>query len=367
MLRIMHTEASRGWGGQEIRILAEINEFKKRDYELYLISQYDAQILKHIPLNSSKIFNTSMRFAIDPFAIVKIARVLKREKISIINTHSSLDSWNAGIAGRISKVPLIIRTRHLSTRISSAFPYKRFADIIITTGTSIRNELISVHGISPDKIISIPTGIEIEKFNPDIKRERTLRDEFKIDRETIILGIVAIIRKWKGHKILLSALRELIDKKIKIKLFIVGDGPSRNDIENYIEELKLTNDVILLGYREDIPNILSAIDIFVLPSIANEGVPQAIIQALAMKKAVVASDIGSISDVIKHDETGLLVKPGDAKDLQKNITELIESKDKREFLGMMGRMLVEKEFAIEKMIDRIEGIYNERLAGDKIT
>lgn len=367
MLKIMHTEASRGWGGQEIRILSEINELKKKGHELYLISQYEAEILKHIPINSAKIFNTSMRFAVDPFAIIKIAGILKKEKINIINTHSSLDSWNAGIAGRISKVPLIIRTRHLSTRISGTFPYKKLADIIITTGSSIRDELISMHGINPDKIISIPTGIKIEKFNPDIKRERTLRDEFKIDRETIILGIIAIIRKWKGHKVLLSALRGLIDKKIKIKLFIVGEGPSRNVIENYIEELKLTNDVILLGYREDIPYILSAIDIFVLPSTANEGVPQAIIQALAMKKAVVASNIGSISDIIKHDETGLLVKPGDIEDLQINLTELIENRDKREFLGLMGRMLVEKEFTIEKMIDRIEGIYNERLTGDKIT
>lgn len=358
MALILHTEASLGWGGQEIRILQESLGMLKRGHRIIIAAPEESLIL--IRAKDSGIKTVAVKFQKkNPLSIFKIASLIDKERPDIINTHSSSDSWVSSIAAKISKTrPKIIRTRHLSTPIQKSFLsrliYDILPDAVITTGEEIRQQMIKSNGFDGSKIFSVPTGIDIEKFDPSSVIPAFNTNGFAV-------GMVGVLRSWKGHKYFLEAIPEILRHIPSAVFYIVGDGPQRENIKRIILEMSLSKKVFITGHREDIPEILASLDVIVHPSYANEGVPQSILQALAMKKAVVASDIGAISEVVIHKETGLLIKPRDPKLLAKKVIKLFQKPDLRVRLGENGRNLVTQNYSFGHMLDIIEKLYRNIL------
>jgi len=265
----------------------------------------------------------------------------------------------------MARVP-VVRTRHLSVPLKrdpfSRLVYWTLCDRIVTTGEAIRRLFLEELRLDPSKVISIPTGVDLSQLDPHAVDGRRVRQELGVQRATPLIGIVAVLRSWKGHRFFLEAVPLIVRKVPSARFLIVGDGPLRRNIDQWIERMGLKEIVMMAGHREDIPEVLAALDVVVSASTAAEGVPQALLQALAMRRPVVATRVGAVPEVIRHEETGLLVRPGDPAALGAAVTSLLSDPHRGATLGMAGRRLVEKEFTVEVMLERLEVLYAEMFA-----
>lgn len=363
MPTILHAEWSEGWGGQEIRIIQESLEFMKRGYRMVIACQPESRLYKVAKNKGIPVISFRMRAAIDPLAIMKFIHAIKWNSIDLVHTHSSVDSWCCSISAKLLGIP-VIRSRHVSTPIGNNYLsfllYMRLADWIITSGESIRQEMIKGNGFDPLKIVSIPAGIDRRRFSPEINGDY-VRKDLNIRKEDFLVGTVAMLRSWKGHGYLLEAAKALGQKIPNIKLLITGGGPQESKLRSYIQNNALNGKVIMTGYREDVPQILRSLDIFVLPSYSNEGIPQCILQAMAMGIPVISTSVGGIGEVVKNGETGTLVPPRDTRALSEAIYRGYENKEESLNLARRAREVILKDFTLERTIEKTKKVYGELL------
>jgi len=364
-IKVLHTEWSDGWGGQEIRIINEMIALREKGVELYLACRDEAQIKKKALEEGFTVFVLPFRGNIDIQTLFLLMTLIKRHKIDIVNTHSGKDTWIGGLAAKFTGVKFI-RTRHLSNPIrkSRLNFINELADYIFTTGESVRQDMIENNRINPDKITSIPTGIDENLFNPEFYDKYKCRKKFKINEDELVIGIVAVLRQFKRHDLFIAMAKELLKTypKKNLKFLIAGEGPLRYSLERLIEKENLSEYVHLLGHVHNVPEFLSAIDIFTLTSDSKEGVPQSVMQALLMKKAVVATDAGSTQDLFYENNFMLIPAVNNSDLLIKKVSELIDDKTIRFNYEKHAREYVMKCFSRSIMQKKIYIIYKEILS-----
>jgi glycosyltransferase involved in cell wall biosynthesis len=357
---IVHTESSLGWGGQERRIFAEADIMQQRGHriilavdprgELYPRSLQAGLNVHPLPFGGGRTLS----------AVITLHRLLRRKNVEILNTHSSLDSWVGlgAVLGRRSRTKLV-RTRHLSTLIKTSWPTRKLyqsPDAIITTGQAIKNLIIERAQVPAAKIFSIPTGVPLNRFYPSPPGRR---QDFLPDwpRDSCLIGSVAVLRSWKGHLYLLEALKKVLQAGVEARLVLVGEGPYRVVLEPKIAELNLADSVYLAGYQDNVPDWLALLDIVVLASYANEGVPQSLLQAMAMARPVVGTTCGGIPEIVAPGMNGLLVPPKDSDALALALLDLIKDPATREKFGAQGLKLVQEHYSLEQMAAATEKVY----------
>jgi glycosyltransferase involved in cell wall biosynthesis len=359
MFTILHTESSPGWGGQEIRIIQESLGMIKRGHKVVIAAPKINPIFRKAADLGISTVNLEFQKS-SPVSLFNVLRMINKYKFDIANTHSSPDSWITTCAAKLSgRGTKVIRTRHLSTSISAS-PLSRILyslpAAIITTGEAIRERMIRVNGYDGNKIVSIPTGVDINRFDS----EKTVPC---LDKKGFTVGTISVLRSWKGHTFLLKAIPDILKAIPDAVFYIAGTGPQFENIKGLIGSMSLEGKVLMLGHREDVPEIMASLDVLVHPSYSNEGVPQSLLQALAMKKAVVASDAGAIKEVVIDGKTGFLTMPGNPGELAERVIELYKNPWLRAEFGREGRKLIEENYSLDKMLDRIESLYDSLLYG----
>jgi glycosyltransferase involved in cell wall biosynthesis len=364
MWSIVHTEWSDGFGGQEHRILLECREMLRRGHRVRIACRPEAVLYPKAREAQIPVTPVPIRSSADLSAIRALVSLFRRERVHVVNTHSGKDSWVASIAAKIAGVPLLIRTRHISVPIRRGIfnMVYRWPDGYITTGEMIREHLVG-KGIPRDRVVSIPTGVDPERFFPAVDGSR-IRREFGIPPGAFLVSMVGVLRSWKRHDLFLEAVRRLEGRGISARALVAGEGPRRGAIEAEIAGKGMVGTVILAGYREDIPEILAASDALVLPSDRFEGVPQVILQALAMERPVIASPVGGIPEVVQPEETGLLCPTGDAAAYADALARVAADSALGLRLGKAGRDLVLARYTVATMCERTEAFYS-RLASMK--
>jgi len=358
-LRIVHTESSCGWGGQELRILTESEGMIRRGHDVRIICPREAPIYeaarhRQIPVEALSIERRKLQ------GLGAARRWLRANRVDVVNTHSSTDSWLFSIAARLAgrRLP-VVRTRHISAPVArdpaTRWLYVHGAHQVVTCGERMRQTLVVDSRLPAGHMVSIPTGIDTDRFAPGDRETARHRLGLPVDR--ILVGIVATLRSWKGHKYLVEAFLQLAAPNTS--LLIVGDGPIRGRIEEQIAALDLTDRVILPGNQIDVVPWLQALDIFALPSYANEGVPQALLQAMACELPVVTTPVGSIEEAVTHEMTGLLVPPQNAQALVDALKVLIDDESLRRRLGVAGRRQVLARFGLDHMLDCMEDVFRK--------
>jgi len=364
-MKILHTEASCGWGGQEIRILEEANGLIARGHEVAIACPSTARIYAEAPRYGVPVAALPIARK-NPSGLFALRRHLARLRPDVVNTHSSTDTWLAALACTTLRLgPAIVRTRHISAPVpknaASRWLYSGAVSHVVTTGEALRRQLIDESGVVPERISSVPTGIDPVRFAPGDKR--SARDALGLDPDALIVGIVATLRSWKGHLYLLEAFARLV--RSDATLLIVGEGPMRGPIEAKIAELQLSNRVRLVGQQDNPQDWLRSLDIFCLPSYANEGVPQAIVQAMLTGLPIVTTPVGAILEAVSDGETALLVPPKDAVALAGAIDRLTLDPDLAHRLGHAARDRALAGFTREAMLDRMEGVFRSVLGQRK--
>lgn len=360
-IRILHTEWSGGWGGQEMRIVDEMLAVRERGIEVYLASTAHSKITAQAKQQGIPVFILPFRGNADLKTLWGLYRLIKTQHIDVVNTHSGKDTWVGGFAAKLAGAKFI-RTRHLSNRINpSRFNFiHKLADFIITTGESVRADLIAYNRISSAKIASIPTGIDDKVYARQLFDRAANRQKFAIADHEIAIGLVAILRNFKRHDLFLDMAKELCSRYENLKFFIAGDGPKHEEIANKIVKAQLERKVIMTGYLPRPAELLSALDIFTLTSDRFEGVPQAVMQALMMELPVVATSAGSTGDLY-HDDNFQLVAPGELAPLVAAVESLITDQNKRLYYASRARAYVVQKYSRTVMTERLLDIYQQLL------
>ena len=360
-MRIMHTESSGGLGGQEFRTIAESAGMARRGHDVLLVTQVGSRMERLARNAGLAVEPVHMNRWTLPSGIRRLYTLIGRFSPDIVHTHGSIDTWIAGIAARLSpRRPILIRTRHKATPIStgwlSRFLYEKLADRIITTGETIRHAMHVRNGFDQTRMCSIPTGVDLQELRSGSHGSR-LREELSLPADAVLVGMVGFLRFEKGALHFVEAAKHLLQSVKHCWFCIAGDGPIEEKLRARICELGLEDRVHLLGYREDVPQILSALDVLVLPTTGGEGISQVVLQALGLEKPVVATDTGGTKEVVVHGHTGLLVPPADALALAQGVEQVIKDVDASRQMGINGRRLVEKSYGLDHMIEATERFY----------
>ena len=358
---ILHTESSLGWGGQEHRTFAEIRLLRERGHRLLLAADPQGELHRRSDREGFETFPLEFGGTRTWGAWLALRRLLQQERVDILNTHSSLDSWVGFLAWLTIKNRLtLMRTRHLSTPVARNWPTRRLyraPAAVITTSQDISELLHQRLGVPRERLHAIPTGVSLTDFTPRSPKPE-LAAGLGLPPGVFVFGTVSVLRSWKGHLYLLEAFKSLLEQGLVALLVIVGDGPYRPVIEEKVQELGLAEKVRLVGHQEWIPDWLALMDAFVLASYAHEGVPQSLLQALAMGKPVVATRTGGIPEVIIPEETGLLASPRDSRALARAMSRLARDASLRERFSQQGPQ-VASLFSLDRMADALEALYAE--------
>ena len=365
-LRVVHTESSTGWGGQEIRILTEAEGMLARGHQLMLLTPetaciYEAARRRGIPALAIPMEKKRPR----AFAAMVAWLARHARDYDIVNTHSSTDTWLTALAASLLRhAPPIVRTRHVSTAVGTGWAtrwlYTRASAHIVTTGEALRLQLARDNGFELSRMTSVRTGIDLTRFRP-MERARCRRD-LGLDARAA-LGIVATLRDWKGHDYLLDAWARLRARFPQWQLVVVGDGPQRARLEARTADEGLADSVRFAGNQDDVPLWLNSFDLFTLPSFGDEGVPQGIMQAMACGLAVVSTPVGAIEEAVQAGRTGVLVPPRNAAALADALAALMADEPRRRAMGEAGHAYALAHFGIDAMLDKMETVFREAIRG----
>lgn len=358
-LRILHTESSKHLGGQEMRILLEMEGLRAHGIESWLAARAGTPILVEAQKRGLRTLALPLYNRLDPISMGKLWRLMRRECIDIINAHGSRDAWNAFLVARLLGIRTV-RTRHVANPIRrhriGQMIYGALADCVVTTGESIRAGLIAA-GIAANKIVSVPTGVDVARF-ANVHRSGALRRAFGIPPEAPLIGMITLLRGEKGPDIFLKACDRLLDVRKNIWCALIGDGWMRPQLEQLLATLTNRRQIIMTGFRQDIPEVLAELDLSVLATRVPEGVPQAILQSHAARVPVVATAVSGIGEVAQEGVSAFTAPPGDFVALAQTIGRALDDPERCRLQAERGHALVIQTYSLDAMLTKMADIYH---------
>lgn len=360
-MKIVMSEASTTKGGQELAIVRQAVGLTKRGHNVLLLLHPDSSIehlAKERGLHCTPLPMQKLSLA----GLLGFRAVLRKERPHILHVNSSRDSWLGALAARLVCPRVrVIKSRHISVPLNRNLPtrilYRHLFDHVIGTGdrTTYRN-LVERDGLRPDRVDAFPIGIDLDRHPPG-PPERDLRAELRLAPDHRLVGIVSYLRAYKGHRYLIEAAERLVSRIANTTFLIVGEGPDEAVIRTQIVNAGLSGQVRMLGFRPDLLNVLRSLDVFVIPSVEGDTIPQVLIEAMAVGLPVISTTAGSIADVVIDQHTGLIIPPRDSNALAARIETLLNDAPLRRTLGANAHHHVAQHYSIDHMIDRLEQVY----------
>jgi glycosyltransferase involved in cell wall biosynthesis len=304
----------------------------------------------------------------DLVALFKMMTYIRKERFDVVHTNSS----KAGILGRLAArwagVPVIVHTAHGWAHHNFMNKWRRkFYIMLERIAEKFTDKIVAVSELSVKKALNdkigqqgkyciIRSGIDIEKFTRygiDVDKEKR---KWKIDPSDKVVGTVTRLFDQKSPGDFIRMANEILKSNGRVSFLLVGDGPLKKEMEVMMAEYKLSKKVILTGFRSDIPELLSIVDVFVLTSLW-EGLPRVLPQAMAMGIPIVATCVDGIPEAVKHGQNGFLVPPKDFHALAQRTLQLIENPSLAKRMGEAGKQMVSPKFCVKEMVKKTEKLY----------
>lgn len=353
---ILHTESSMNFGGQELRICLEMEGLKEYGIDSILACRPESKIALMADARGLKYYEVPFKTSFDPYSIKRLSSIIREHKVDAVNSHSSKDAWNSVVVCKTMGIPFV-RSRHIGLQIRrhifGRMIYTIFADKVLVTGKYIE-DMLARHGVRPEKIARIPTGIVIERFSGD--KNSLLKKELGLNADTFLVGFVSVVKSDKGPHYFIRSIPHVLKHLPDVRFVVVGDGNFYEKTRSLVNELELQKFVYFTGHRNDIDVVMKGIDLFVLPAVKPEGIPQAVLQAFAAAVPVVAADIGGINEVAINGKTALLVKPRDHEGLADAIIELIKNNALAAKLAEAGKEIA-ASYTLREMLKKMKSFY----------
>jgi len=347
------------WGGTELHILNLSEQLQKRGYDVtvacrpgrWVEERATAMGLPTVPI---RVMN---QHDWQDFGVLR--SFLRERKIDVLHVHWSSDIVVPGYAALREHVPVRIMSRHMpypfKNRVGSFLYSKILYTRLVTVSNSVRETLIKC-GVPGDKVQVIHHGTDVEAFARITEGRSEMRASLGIPEDSVAVGIVGRIAPEKGHAVLLEAFQK-IHARYPLFLVIVGNGPDEELIRTRAAEMGLADKVLFTGFRDDVNNILNALDIVTVPSTWNEPCSAVVQQGMAVSKPIIGTRAGGTPEMVIDDETGFLVPPSDPDALADALARLSGDAFLRKRLGTAGKERVEELFSLRVMTDKIEALY----------
>ena len=303
------------------------------------------------------------------FGIVrKLREIISRDNVQIVRTHEYRANLHGCIAARLAGVPCIVASVHnvymprdkkITRRLTNKF-LSLIADKVVAVSGAVKNDIVQYDGVSGKKVVVIYNGVNEDKFI--CADGNSVRKEFNIPRQSPVIGAIGRLFPQKGHRYLLEAVAMIKDEFPGLRLLIVGDGPLLNELTEYTKAGNISENVIFTGSRRDIPGVLAAMDIFVFPSLW-EGFGNALIEAMAAGKPVVATDIPAAREILNAEDMAMIVSTEDPSAIAGALTRLITDRPFAAALGFKARQRALASFTISRVFDTYRSLFESILKG----
>lgn len=359
-MALFQIDAGKEWRGGQRQALLLARQLQRRGYPFFFYVQPGSPLHQKAKEEDLPVVPVKMRSEADMWAILRLARAMKKRRCRLVHFHDAHSLAIGAAAASMAKVPLRVISRRVDFPLKNNFfsqkKYTRDIDLIIAISKGIKKVLMD-GGIKAETVRVVPSGIDFTPFD-EARSSDYLRRELSLSQEDYLVGIVAHLADHKGHTYLIEATRILKDRAPKIKVIVVGEGPLRMDLDRQVKETHVEDMVFFLGFRDDVPQILGSLDLFVLSS-KLEGMGTSIMDAMASRLPVVATRVGGIPEVVVDGETGILVPAKNPDALADAILKIYSDKQAAKQLGERGYQVVHKKFSAESMADRIIDHYEE--------
>lgn len=302
------------------------------------------------------------RHQADLIAIEKLRNTIEKHRIDILHTHGYKSDLFGYFAAKGKQVKLV-STAHgwiqnsikakLYVRIDKLI--LRYYDRVIAVSEQIKNDLINA-GVLEYKIIKVHNAINLNQYSQEYGNP-VLRNEYGISNHCTIIGTIGRLSSEKGQIVFLNAANIILSKYPDSIFVIIGEGPDMNHLKKHAIRLGIGKKVIFTGHRRDMIDIYHDLDIVIIPSFT-EGLPNVGLEALAMKKSIVATNVGGIPEFIENEKTGILVKPGHPEEIAEAVSWLLINTEKAKIIVENGRKLIEQKYSFVQRIKGVTEIYN---------
>jgi glycosyltransferase involved in cell wall biosynthesis len=300
----------------------------------------------------------------------RLVRLLRQRQIDAVITVGAGDKMFWGrLAAKRMGIPVIISALHSTGWPDGVGRLNRFltpiTDAFIAVAPSHGRFLIEHERFPAGKVAVVPNGVDTDRFAPyaDVA---AIRRELRIGAHDLVVGIVAALRPEKNHELFLEMARRVRECVPTARFLVIGDGPCRAALELLAQRLGLESNVMFLGSRDDVPQLLAAMDVLALTSHI-EANPVSILEAMSVGRPVVATNVGSVSEAVADQQTGFLVPPGDAAVLTERVVQLLSNPTRSRAMGTAGRQVVIERWSIASMVGGyerlIESIYARKVLG----
>tara|TARA_R110002049_G_scaffold99488_1_gene242314 strand:- start:389 stop:1558 length:1170 start_codon:yes stop_codon:yes gene_type:complete len=365
---ILHLIKSLGRGGAEMLLpisykYASHDQFeysyayflKGKDDLVYLLKENGAQVHSFEAGGNREILLSAF----------SLAKYCKSNKVDIIHAHLPIAGVVARIAGRIAKIPVVYTEHNLMERYH---PITRFLNKstfamqahVVSVSRDVEQS-IRKHTNTKVPVSTVLNGIDTLQFKRDLTGGEELRKQYTIPMDATVIGFVAVFREQKQLPVWLKVAATILKSHPDSYFLLVGAGPLSDEIENLRDTLGLTNRLILPGLKENVRQHLSAMDIFFMSS-KFEGLPLALLEAMACECAIVATKVGGIPEVIESGISGLLVSDQSQQEMAEALRFYLTNKEEIKAHGIAARQRVEEAFSIQRMVKELEGIYRSLIA-----
>lgn len=356
-VRIVHLETGRHYYGGARQVVYLCQGLARRGHECHLVCPPGAQIAAEAA-PFAEIHPLRLGGDLDLAAIPRLAACLKRLAPDLLHVHSRRGADpQGGIAARLAGIPAVVSRRvdNPEPRWLVALKYRLYARVI-TISEGIRQVLLA-EGMAPDQVVTVLSAVDTSAFEQPCERD-WFEGQFRLQPETLAIGMVAQLIPRKGHAVLLDALARLGDAAPPYRVLLFGQGPGRAALEAQRDALGLGARVTFAGFRDDLERVLGCLDLVVHPAYM-EGLGVSLLQAAAAGVPIVAARAGGIPEIVRDGENGLLVEPGDAEALAERLRALLGNPAVRRRLGQRGRDLAREGFSVDAMVEGNLRVYRE--------
>ena len=372
-LRVLILVKGLGLGGAE-RLLSESVPYLDResiDYEIAYLTPWKDDLVPAFEQASIPVHCLDIGNELDPRAAIRLQRLLRDRRVDLVHSHSPYPSVLARLLAPLTGSPAIVHTEHslpdsrrAVTQLANRLTY-RLTDCVIAVSANVKAGIESGGWLKPHFIEVVHGGVDDRLLSPvDEELVRVTRNELGVDPESFVVGNVAHLRSQKGHTVFLEAAKLIIEEEPDTTFVLVG----REKEPGFLDELKaqaaalgIGDRVIFAGFRPNPFPILASLDLFMMTSLY-EGFPIALVEAMAVGLAIVATDVGGVGEAIQSGVEGLLVPPRDPHALADAALRLLRDPAERMLLSGHARTRVAAEFTLESMVRRVESLYRDTLS-----
>ena len=374
--RIIHLQVLPILSGVQKSMLDIISRLDPSKYDITVLCQTEGELTRALKQKNIRFITLpELKRDINPYydflAFLKLYKLLKYGKYDLVHTHSSKPGIIGRLAAKAAGIKCIVHTvqgfafhQHSSkVQVFLVGLLEKLAGMashkVIFVNSQDRDVASKMKLVPNHKMVTIHNGVDLNQFNSG----KGLKNGNGIKKNGALVGMVARLWEQKAPQDYIAAIPKVVDKIPDAKFLVIGDGPLETELKKMSDKLGVGENVLFLGWRKDIKDLLKIIDVVVLPSLW-EGLPVSILEAMALSKPVVATNIKGNNELVVHGETGYLVKPGNPEEISAYVLKLLNDPSLAQKMGRSGHSRVKKKFALNKIVEQTSSLYEKLLSSN---